>query len=159
MGYNNIPSIPVKFRHVPTIPLPPRYLLPNFVDFVAGVTHKKQLPQWRADACRRMALPDRRIKVHHIWGKCQLARPLTVRNFVAIRQEVSEISAIKNLCSPKVSQNSPKSLKTCYPLKPPSCHISSRSVKTPRRKPLQKITPFNILALKVDPVGQRSPVS
>jgi len=42
-----------------------------------------------------------------------------MQNFVAIRQEVSEISVIENLCSPKVGQNSPKSLKTYYPLKPP----------------------------------------
>ena len=35
-------------------------------------------------------------------------------------------------------QNSPKSLKTCYPIKPPpiSCQISSRPVKPPWRKPL-----------------------
>ena len=51
--------------------------------------------------------------------KCPSARPLIVQNFVAIRQEVSEISAIENLCSPqKRGQNSPKSLKICYPLKP-----------------------------------------
>jgi len=51
--------------------------------------------------------------------KCPLARPLTMQNCVAIRQEVSDVSAIKNLFSPKkVGRNSPKSLKTCYPLKP-----------------------------------------
>jgi len=35
-------------------------------------------------------------------NKFPLARPLTVQNFVTIRQELSEISAIENLCSPKV---------------------------------------------------------
>ena len=40
----------------------------------------------------------------------------------------------------KVGQNSPKSLKTCYLLKPPplSCQISSRSVQPPWRRTLQK---------------------
>jgi len=33
--------------------------------------------------------------------KCPLTRPLTTQNFVAIRQEVSEIYAVENLCSPK----------------------------------------------------------
>ena len=33
--------------------------------------------------------------------KCPLARALTMQTFVAIRQEVFEISAIKKLCSPK----------------------------------------------------------
>jgi len=35
-------------------------------------------------------------------NKFPLARPLTVQNFVTIRQEVSEISAIENLCSLKM---------------------------------------------------------
>ena len=33
--------------------------------------------------------------------KCPLSGPLTMQNIVAIRQEVSEISAIENLCFPK----------------------------------------------------------
>ena len=57
-----------------------------------------------------MVSPYLRIKVHHIRGKCPLARPLTMQNFVVIRQELSEISAIKNLCSQKMDHNSPKSL-------------------------------------------------
>ena len=48
----------------------------------------------------------------------QTPKALTMRNFVAIQQEVSEIFVIENLCpSPKkVGQTSPKSLKNCYPL-------------------------------------------
>ena len=36
-----------------------------------------------------------------------------------------------------VGQSSPKSLKTCYPINPPTCQISSRSVKPAWRKALQ----------------------
>jgi len=51
--------------------------------------------------------------------KCTLARPLSMHNFVAIRQEVSEIYAIKNSCSRKSGPKFTKTLKTCYPLKIP----------------------------------------
>ena len=53
--------------------------------------------------------------------KCPLARPLIMQNFVAIRQEVSKISAIENLCFQKkwARIHQSKSLKTYYPLKPP----------------------------------------
>jgi len=38
-----------------------------------------------------------------------------VPNIVTLQKEVCEISAVKNLCSPKkVDQSSPKSLKICY---------------------------------------------
>jgi len=47
--------------------------------------------------------------------KCPLASPLTVQNFVAIRRELSEISAIKNLCFPK---NRPKFTKIAIDLLP-----------------------------------------
>ena len=47
-------------------------------------------------------------------NKCQLARPQTLPIFVVLWEKVCEISAVENLCSPKVDQSLPKSLKTCY---------------------------------------------
>jgi len=64
-------------------------------------THNKQVYQWRTDACDRMASLDPRIKVHQIPGWNDHWPLLTVQNFVAIWQEVSEISTINNLCSTK----------------------------------------------------------
>jgi len=85
--------------------------------------------------------------------KCPFARPLTMQNFVANRQEVSHISVSeKFVLTEKVGQNSPKSLKTCYPLNPSSCQMSSKLVKPPWRKAFQKFfTPLNISAPQVDP--------
>jgi len=49
--------------------------------------------------------------------KCRLARPLVVPYFVTLRQEMCEISAVKNLCSRKMDQSSLKSLMTwCAPM-------------------------------------------
>ena len=90
--------------------------------------------------------------------KCSLARPITVQNLVAIRQLVSNISAIENLCSPKWAKVHQNRLRPATPKAPPSCQISSRSVKPPWRKALQNFTPFNILALQGNLLGQRSPV-
>jgi len=54
-----------------------------------------------------------------------------------------------------VGQSSPKSLTTCYHLRPPSCQISSRSVKPAWRKALQKI--FYILQYFGSPEGPPGP--
>ena len=43
-------------------------------------------------------------------NKCRLARPLTLPNFVALQQEICEISAVKNLCSRKSSSSSSSSV-------------------------------------------------
>jgi len=51
-------------------------------------------------------------------NKFPFARPLTVQNFVTIRQQVSEISTIKNLFPKKVGQSSPKFFRGCYSPKP-----------------------------------------
>jgi len=73
-------------------------------------------------------------------NKFPLASPLTVQNFVTIRQEVSEISAIENLCSTKmwvkVQQNI---LGNATPQNPQPTQISSWSVKKCRRYSRSKI--------------------
>jgi len=92
--------------------------------------------------------------------KCPLARPPTVQNFVAIRQEVSEISAIENLCSPKkwakIHQNR---------LRPATLKSPPHHAKFHRdwwnhlgEKRYNFFTPFNILAPQRDTLIQRSPV-
>jgi len=59
---------------------------------------------------------------------CPLARPLTLPNFVALRQKLCEISAVENLCSRKSGPNFTKIgddlLLTNVPS---SCKISLRS--------------------------------
>jgi len=79
--------------------------------------------------------------------KCQLARPLTMPNFVALRQEVCEISAVENFCFPKKwTKFRQNPLKPVTHRCPSSCQISSRSVKWCTRKALQFFTHFSVLA-------------
>jgi len=52
--------------------------------------------------------------------ECPLARPLTMQNFVCYpTRSVQDIRDRKFVLPEKVGQNLPKSLKTCYPVKPP----------------------------------------
>ena len=51
----------------------------------------------------------------NLGSKCRLTRPLTMPSFVTLRQKVSEISAVKNLCSPEKDQSLPKFLRIWYP--------------------------------------------
>jgi len=57
--------------------------------------------QWRIDACRRMVSRDPRTKVHEMRGMFWLARSLTRRHFVALRQKACEISLMEKCCSPE----------------------------------------------------------
>jgi len=60
---------------------------------------------------------------------------------------------------PKVCQNSPKSLKTCYALKPPIMPNFIEIGETTLEKSVRKFfTPFTILAPQRDLLSQRSPV-
>ena len=91
--------------------------------------------------------PDKSSSNSKNWKKCWLARPLMVPNFVALRQEVCEISNVKNFCSPekwtKVHQNR---LRPATHKCPSLCQISSSSAKQCTRKVLQNfLTPFSIL--------------
>jgi len=55
------------------------------------------------------------------------------------------------MCAPeKVGQSSPKSLKTCKPLRPSSCQILSRSVNEAWRKALQKLGIGQIFLSRTD---------
>ena len=59
-----------------------------------------------------------------------IGQTLTMQIVVAIRQEVSEMSAIENLCSPKKwAKIHQHRFETCYPITPPSCQISPRSLQ------------------------------
>jgi len=99
-----------------------------------------------------MASLDPRIKVHHIWGKMSIGQTPNHAKFCGDPTRSVRDIRDQNRAPEKVHQNSPKSLKTCYALKPASCQIPSRSVKPPWRKPLQNfVTPFNILATQGDP--------
>ena len=55
---------------------------------------------------------------------------------------------VRDICAPEnVGQNSPNSLKTCYPLKPPIVPNFFEISETTLEKSVMKIfTPFNILA-------------
>jgi len=70
---------------------------------------------------------------------CRQLSPLTMQNFVAIVETNAGVIRDQKFVLPeKVGQSSPKSLKTCYPLRPPiSYQISSKSVKQAWRKALQ----------------------
>ena len=58
--------------------------------------------------------------------KCPLARPITIQNFVVIRQDMSKISVIENLCFQKSGPNFTKisqgMLLTKAPNQPKFCH-------------------------------------
>ena len=144
------------------------------------------MKKWRTDVCRCMASPDPRIKVHQIWGrmsigaltiaedkmkwkqaKPDLAWTTTIKtqlgignnDFVAIQQEVSNISTIKNLWFPKkwakIHQN------CLRPDTPYNCHHAKfhRDRWTTLEKSYKNFfTPFNILAPQRNLLGQRSPV-
>ena len=73
-------------------------------------TLKKQLHQWRTDASRCEAGPPDQSS-RKLRNKCQLARPLTMRNSVILQQKVSQISE-------KVDHSSTKSIKISYALIP-----------------------------------------
>jgi len=93
--------------------------------------------------------------------KCSLTRPLTTPNFVAVRQEVFEISAIEYLCSPKEwTKISPKLLKTCYPLKPPVMPYFIQIGDTTLEKSVTKVFFYTLQYFGSPgvPLGQRSPV-
>jgi len=58
--------------------------------------------------------PTKVHKIRKISVNC-MARPLTMPNVITLRQKVSEIAAVENLCSPKVDQSPPKPLRIRYP--------------------------------------------
>jgi len=94
-------------------------------------------------------------------AQIRLTSPLTLHNFIALRQEVSEISAVENLCSSKkwtkIHLNSLRSATYQYLW---LCQISSCSAKRWTRKAQQKFfTPFSISAPHGDPLGQSSSVA
>ena len=82
---------------------------------------------------------------------------LIMQNFVVIQQEVSEISAIKNLFPKiwaKIHQNRLRPATPKAPIMPNFIEIS----ETILEKNVTKIfTPFNILTPQRDPMGQSSP--
>jgi len=86
--------------------------------------------------------------------KCLLARSLTVQNFVAIGQEMSEISAIKNFCSPKkwakIQRNR---LRPATPKAPHHAKFHRDRWNHLGEKLYKIFTPFNSLALQGTPLG------
>jgi len=75
-------------------------------------------------------------------SRWRLARPLTLPNFITLRQKVYQIYAFKTLGLPggrvNLDQSSPKSQKTSYGPMPIIVPISSRLAKRCTKKTLQK---------------------
>jgi len=87
--------------------------------------------------------------------RCPLARPITMQNFVAIRQEQSEINAIENLCSRKSGTKFTK--KTCYLLKP-SIVPNFIEIGETTLEHYNFLHPSIFWLPRADPLGQRLPV-
>jgi len=89
-------------------------------------------------------------------NKCPLARPIMVPNFVTLRKEMCEISAVKieNFCSQKSGPNFTKIAHDL--LRTNACHRAKFYGARPnglQEKRYKFFTPFTILA----PQGQSSP--
>jgi len=107
----------------------------------------------RTDACRRMASPDPRIKVHQIRERMSIGQTYNHAKFCGDPTcSVRDLGNRKFVLPKKLSKIHQNRLS---PKPSPSCQISSRSVKPPWRKALQFFTPFNMLAPQGDK-GHRS---
>jgi len=141
-----------------------RYLLPKFADFVDGVTDrptKKQVHQWRTDACRRIVMRDHRPKFTKFVGfnytmftrgdrrgdrshdlsprrshcvNSALARPLTLTIFVALWKSVRDIRWRKFVLPEKwtkVHQNSLRPATQQYPCRGFMCNCCMQRAAIP----------------------------
>ena len=74
--------------------------------------------------------------LRNLGKKCPLARSLTMHNFVAIRQEVSDISTVENFCSrksgPKFTKIFQSMLLTKAPNQPKFCRNRLKYGRYPR---------------------------